>query len=125
MPQIQNDSLTVVSDKENWTKISGSFIATGGEQFLTIGNFFDDIQTVKNSTRVSNYPNNNYAYYYIDNVSVYACDSPLVEEPQDDTTFVFIPNIFSPNQDGENDLWEVTASKVNSLNIQVFNRWGE
>ena len=38
---------------------------------------------------------------------------------------MFIPNVFSPNQDGENDLWEVTASKVNSLNIQVFNRWGE
>ncbi len=124
IPQIQNDSSNIVTDKQNWVKISGSFVASGGEQFLTIGNFYDDIETAKHSIKVSNYPNNDYAYYYIDNVSVYACDSPLVEEPQD-TTFVFIPNVFSPNQDGENDLWQVTANKVNSLNVQVFNRWGE
>ena len=123
-PQVKNDSSNIVTDKQNWVKISGSFVASGGEQFLTIGNFYDDIETAKHSIKVSNYPNNDYAYYYIDNVSVYACDSPLVEEPQD-TTFVFIPNVFSPNQDGENDLWQVTANKVNNLNIQVFNRWGE
>jgi gliding motility-associated-like protein len=130
-PQIQNDSLNIISNKVGWTKISGNFVAEGGEEFITIGNFFNNTITKRHYIKVSNYvdiPPNNYtsnmAYYYIDNVSVYACDSPLVEDPKD-TSFVFIPNVFSPNQDGENDLWEVTASKVSSLNIQVFNRWGE
>jgi len=122
-PQIQNDSLNIITDNENWVKISGSFIANGGEQYLTIGNFNNYSFTGRHSLKVNN-SKYDYAYYYIDNVSVYACDSPVVEEPKD-TTFVFIPNVFSPNQDGENDLWEVTGSKVNSLNVQVFNRWGE
>ncbi len=121
--QIQNDSLNIITDKQNWVKISGSFVANGGEQFLTIGNFYNDNFTEKHSIKVSN-SSYDVAYYYIDNVSVYACDSPLEAQPQD-TTFVFIPNVFSPNQDGENDLWQVTANKVTSLNVQVFNRWGE
>ncbi len=127
IPQIQNDSLNIITNKKNWVIVKDSFIAKGGEQFITIGNFYDDNFTQRNYQKVSNHAVtswNDGAYYYIDNVSVYACDSPLVEEPQD-TTFIFIPNVFSPNQDGENDLWEVTASEVNSLNIQVFNRWGE
>ncbi len=41
---------------------------------------------------------------------------------------VYIPNIFSPNDDGENDMFTVFADqkgvkKINSL--QVFSRWGE
>ena len=30
----------VVSDSVNWVPLTGSFIANGGEQYLTIGNFF-------------------------------------------------------------------------------------
>jgi len=126
-PQIQNDSLFIINDKKNWIHIAANFIAKGEEQFMTIGNFYDDIYTEKKYQKVSNFNVPTWsegAYYYIENVSVYACDSPLVEDPKD-TPFVFIPNVFSPNQDGENDLWEITASKVSSLNIQVFNRWGE
>ena len=127
IPQIQNDSSNIITDKVNWVIVKDSFIANGGEQFITIGNFYDDNFTQRHYQKVSNHNVtswNDGAYYYIDNVSVYACDSPLVEEPQD-TTFVFIPNVFSPKQDGENDFWQVTANKVNNLNVQVFNRWGE
>jgi gliding motility-associated-like protein len=40
---------------------------------------------------------------------------------------VFVPNIFSPNEDGENDVFMIFAgeqiARVNSF--MVFNRWGE
>lgn len=41
---------------------------------------------------------------------------------------VYIPNAFSPNDDGNNDEWriytnEISIAKVNTL--QIFNRWGE
>ena len=38
---------------------------------------------------------------------------------------VFIPNTFTPNGDGENDLFRVQGVKVNELYLAVYNRWGE
>ena len=40
---------------------------------------------------------------------------------------VFIPNIFSPNQDGINDLFVIFPSSAvkNILYLQVYDRWGE
>src|SRR5690606_15986553 len=37
-PQVYYDF--VVNDTLGWTKLSGTYIAEGGEQYITIGNFF-------------------------------------------------------------------------------------
>ena len=37
---------------------------------------------------------------------------------------LYIPNIFSPNNDGENDLLEVYGPQWSSFKCQIFNRWG-
>jgi hypothetical protein len=66
-PQIQNALGNFITDKNNWTKISGSFIANGGEQYLTIGNFFTDAFTDTLNIGGGSQPG---AYYYIDDVSV-------------------------------------------------------
>jgi len=72
-PQILN-STGIISDTTNWIKISGKYIAQGDEQFITIGNF--NINTPTNYSII--YPFNvDYAYYYIDNVVVYKCSSPV------------------------------------------------
>lgn len=39
-------------------------------------------------------------------------------------TKYYIPNIFSPNDDGMNDYFEVLGSDIRSLNLRVFDRWG-
>lgn len=39
----------------------------------------------------------------------------------------FIPNVFSPNEDGVNDQLEIfipSEKEVNSFNLQIFDRWG-
>jgi gliding motility-associated-like protein len=36
-----------------------------------------------------------------------------------------IPNAFSPNGDGNNDILFVKGAAVESMNVKVFNRWGE
>jgi gliding motility-associated-like protein len=45
-----------------------------------------------------------------------------VEIPCDD---IFVPNAFSPNGDGQNDVLFVRGSCIASFTFSVFNRWGE
>lgn len=38
---------------------------------------------------------------------------------------VYIPNSFSPNGDGNNDLFQIYGVGIKVVNLKVFNRWGE
>jgi gliding motility-associated-like protein len=61
-PQVENASGNMISS--NCVTVSGSFCATGSEEFLMIGNFRDDANTII----VGPNPNN---YMYIDDVSIF------------------------------------------------------
>ncbi len=37
----------------------------------------------------------------------------------------FIPNVFSPNDDGLNDVINVHGRCISTFNLQIYNRWGE
>ena len=69
-PQIQNTS-GVITDTGKWTKISGSFIATGKEKYITIGNFKDSASTTYTTIPPNAYNGRgNAAAYLVDDVSV-------------------------------------------------------
>jgi gliding motility-associated-like protein len=75
-PQIANDPIAnPLTDKVNWTRVSGNFIAAGGEKYIVIGNFKDDANSSIDSVPGGN-PSNHYdcqaAYYFIDDVFVRA-----------------------------------------------------
>ena len=37
-----------------------------------------------------------------------------------------IPNVFTPNGDGKNDLWNITGiDEYPDASVQVFSRWGD
>ncbi len=38
---------------------------------------------------------------------------------------VYVPNAFSPNGDGENDVWQVLSNFVEEIEVIVYDRWGE
>ncbi len=38
---------------------------------------------------------------------------------------VFVPNTFTPNNDGQNDIFYVRGLKVDQIYFAVYNRWGE
>lgn len=42
-----------------------------------------------------------------------------------DTFIIFIPNAFSPNQDGVNDQFTVGGIGIRYLDMTIYNRWGE
>jgi hypothetical protein len=72
-PQIENFSGNFLSSKTSWMKVSGSFIAQGGESFICIGNFYNDINTNTMivgggaSPALSDWSG---GYYYIDDICV-------------------------------------------------------
>jgi gliding motility-associated-like protein len=41
------------------------------------------------------------------------------------TDKIYVPNIFSPNGDGNNDILFVRSEYIQSLTFKVYNRWGE
>jgi gliding motility-associated-like protein len=41
-----------------------------------------------------------------------------------DCSLLLIPNIFTPNGDGDNDQFKVISRGVKEYSMQIFNRWG-
>ncbi|MCX6209915.1 MAG: hypothetical protein NTZ59_10600, partial [Bacteroidetes bacterium] len=71
-PQIVNYGNPTLGDTVNWVKVSGVFKALGGEQYLTLGNFKQDSNTILKQIQ----PTGSYsAGYVIDDVSVIPLDS--------------------------------------------------
>ena len=76
-PQIQNPRDRYLIDTENWTSISGTYIAKGGEQYIAIGGFYpyhDSIVHVLRSERTLKKSYRDWekhvGYYYVDDVSI-------------------------------------------------------
>ncbi|HNX06296.1 MAG TPA: gliding motility-associated C-terminal domain-containing protein [Bacteroidales bacterium] len=110
-PQIENPHHHLITDTVNWTKISGTFIAEGGECYLTIGNFYPASQT-DTVLLQGDWPDD-YAYLYIDGI--------LLKEVESEIT---IPNVFTPNNDDYNDLFRVEQKSIVEFNACIYNRWG-
>ncbi|MDG1475829.1 MAG: T9SS type A sorting domain-containing protein [Vicingaceae bacterium] len=63
------DNTTTIDNQADWVQIGGVYIATGGEEYLTIGNFRDDANTNHNFFFGS-------SYIFVEDVSV-ALATPL------------------------------------------------
>ena len=172
-------------DTLNWLKISNSFIASGGEQYLTIGNFdnvihypagvffevyvyVDDVKVCECSfnfnlgndttlclgqslTLNPNMPNAIYTWqdgstdsiYKVTHtgtywVSAYFADYNITTTDTIKITYIncdtvqpiipdiYIPNSFTPNGDGKNDMFNIkTVYEFSDYKLVIYNRWGE
>ena len=43
----------------------------------------------------------------------------------EDNLSLEIPNVFTPNGDGVNDLFTIKSSGIKEISLEIFNRWGE
>ena len=79
-PQVVRSFDSVLFESKAWVQVQGEFIASGGERFLTIGNFASF-----NRSNVSQVEGGNAilpgAYYYIDDVSVVAVGEAMPPAP--------------------------------------------
>lgn len=84
-PQVVNNHDNVLINTKGWDSISGEFIAKGGEEYLTIGNFFP-----ASHSNVIDLDSLTYllpgAYYYIDDVTLYCLTCKPPYNPPKDTT---------------------------------------
>ncbi|MFK7904621.1 MAG: PKD domain-containing protein [Chitinophagales bacterium] len=79
IPQIENKE-GILNDKENWTRISGTFTAEAAHEWLTIGNFYNNDNTNAENLAVGGETGfTELGFYYIDSVSVVALESISVE----------------------------------------------
>ncbi|WP_341903168.1 gliding motility-associated C-terminal domain-containing protein [Fluviicola taffensis] len=112
-PQIKSNPNEFLNDSIGWQKIDGIFIANGGEEYLTIGYFCNYSDLEYNYLPSSNSDSTIAVYYFIDDVLLVEYD--LSE---------LVPNIFSPNNDGINDLFLFDNTILKAEELLILNRWG-
>lgn len=71
-PQIEWDSTQMLLDTTDWIRVSGVYLAGGGEMYIAIGNFYSDAAT-DTLGQLGSYI---WGYYYIDDVAVYELQEP-------------------------------------------------
>lgn len=127
-PQIVNQN-GFITDTINWIQIQGCYIANGGEQYLTIGNFNSNASTdtlfVGTNNPDPNYPNpiNYYSYYYVDDITLIDQSTVGINELDKENNFEIYPNptnsilnIKSNNKQLQNAKIEI----INTLGLLVY-----
>ena len=121
VPQIKNNSGNYLTDTV-WTKISGYYLAQGGEKFIVIGNFKEDKNTDYIFLRhpdISHYNTTTWAAgYYIDMVSVVECKYPIKEANAGNNKIICTPDstsIGTFNSQNYEYSWEPQTGLNNSF----------
>ncbi len=115
VPQIINSN-GIIYDTLNWVQVSGTFVAVGGEKFITIGNFYDDNNTILDSSIIGI----NQTYLYIDDVSVVDCTVGINELENYQLQF-----FISPNPVKNKLLIQLTKSNSEIRKLEIVNVLGE
>ncbi|MFI5217903.1 MAG: T9SS type A sorting domain-containing protein [Bacteroidia bacterium] len=105
-------------DSSNWTLVGGNYIAQGGESFLIIGNFKDDMNT--DTIVVNSSSTDNRIYLYIDDVSLTPCATGINETSNNTSSFTI-----SPNPAGEELNVQCSMFNVQEKEIKIYDMMGK
>jgi hypothetical protein len=104
-------------DTMNWMLVSDTFIAVGGEKYLTIGNF--DSNDTQNQYQSTNPSGIVFCYYYFDDLAVYYCDLPDDTNPQE------VPPDISLSPNPSNGEIFLKGNFPEKTSIEIFNMLGQ
>jgi gliding motility-associated-like protein len=97
-----------------WKEESFTFVAEDDYTAMTFGNFYTSDQTI--TMEEVDGETMGYAYFFLDKVE-------LIEE--DLEISIDMPNIFTPNSDGENDVYQpINSVGISSYRLTILNQWG-
>jgi hypothetical protein len=127
IPQIENPSGNIIYDTLNWVQISGTYIANGGEKYLTIGNFKGDTNAMIDSVNLSAPLSAHGAYLFIDDVSVIDCTVGINEVnenlssgklyPNPARTAVYYESELNDNENGLLELYDMLGNKLSAYTL--------
>ncbi len=119
-PQIENsEDLLIPADK--WTEVSGEFIAEGGEEYIVIGYFNKEMNSINISGKETKSKD---TYIFIDNVSTILLKRPKLELPLKGKTKIlktiyFEHNKYLLNKDSYQELSELTELLKDSNHVKI------
>lgn len=124
-PQIVVSPTDYIDEKVDWMEFNFEYKATGGEAYLTLGNFNDttSIDTLGVGGGDPNNINFYSTYYYVDDVWLSHCDSIRdsiigIKEQHLKSQLSLYPNPFRHE-------FEVISKQNKALSFQMYNRLGQ
>ena len=119
--QINNPTGNILSDTINWIKISGTFIASGGEKYLTIGTFKHENEINKIAIKPPS-PGTDCSTYFFDNFSLCPCGDTIP-----DTIKPLKPVLEVYPNPAKEDLFILfnDYEQLSSINLEIYNILGE
>ena len=120
---INTDS--IIMDTINWVKISGVFKAKGEERYLTLGNFYINRPFIYKKV---NNKNNDFSYYYIDDIALYPADAPTSKAQTTNDTLICKGNSIAPGNTTVEDkykaeyqwIWYKAGKENDTLSTEAF-----
>lgn len=109
-PQIKNDTSTYFNVKTGWQHFEKYYIATGGEDYLILGNFNNDLNTNTNYNGIGLL---DASYYFFDDVSVIDSASIGINVINNNSNISIYPNPTNSNI-------QIDVSKLNELGDLQF-----
>lgn len=131
-PLLINGAISGTTATLQWNTYSG-FDGTGVQSYIVQklnegGDVISEIN-VGSSTTFSETVNltDPYVNYRIKVVPTNSAYTPVYSNNEIFTfeAQIFVPDIFTPNGDGTNELFEVKAKYIKTYSISIFSRWGE
>jgi len=123
-PAVTATTVTSNSVTFSWPAIPG---ATGYEVSVNGGSFTAPSSGATGTTHIIN----GLSPQQTVNITVHALGSLVCQQSTGSATAttltdeIYVPNIFTPNADGKNDILYVYGNIIQSMRMQVFNQWGE
>lgn len=130
-PQFERQS--VLHDRD-WVKLSFAFIADDNYSHMTLGVFGNDsdkqIEAYQGSDPV-------FAYYFVDAFEIEMIPQVIMDDRDErkveekevvdevEAPHFYVPNSFTPNGDGDNDIFIPVKTIEGEYLLNVYNRWGE
>ncbi len=112
----------------SWSAVPG---ATGYEVTTNGGASFQTPSSGPTGTThtISGLTGNTTVTLQVRALGITPCETSLLSAPVSGTTLsskeIFVPNVFTPNGDGRNDVLLVYGNYVASIQFRIFNQWGQ